>query len=900
MHDTSFAADAHPTPDQLGDFGRGVIDGPLADAIERHLANCAGCLRMLEVTGDNDPWLTLLRAVGPSDSPGTGGPALPLGYELEAVIGRGGMGVVHRARQLGLDRRVALKTIAAGLDASPHLIERFRREFEAVASLNHPAIVPIHDVGVRDGVPFYAMELLEGGSLADRLAAGPLAIPDAVALVERLARAVDYAHRQGIIHRDLKPSNILFDAEGAAKVADFGLAKRLDTEPAAAATRSSVVLGTPSYMAPEQAAGRPEAVGLAVDVHALGAILFECLTGRPPFVASSPLETLELIRTAEPPSPSRFRRDVPADLGTICLTCLEKGPARRYASAAFLADDLGRFARGETILARPSGRLDRAVKWAHRRPAEAAFAVLLALSLAGTIAGLLAHQVRLRAALNREAEAADDARRQRGISESNYRDARDAITGILAALNDPRFAGGPHVAEVQRAQAEAALAFYDRVLGRTDSSSPKIQRDTAKAAVEAANLQIALGRHEPAEANLRCAQRIYEALLADSPGDRDLLREQMVAHIKLGVLLMGRDTERSVSALEAALAFARRRADLLPTTDDSSEMELAWCEHNLGSAWQLAGRHERAVPHYVRAVALYEAATRQVPGDVSRRVELAQTLVNLGLAHATIKDTAKAEANYREAEAMLDEALAARPGVGEYVASKCDLLVNWGNLDVDRGRIDAGIDRLGHGLRELLPILNAEPNMLRLKATAINLHGARALALEKSGRFREASEDWGRVIALDGPEPVVIGHTISRLLCLARGGDHRAVATEAIPLEDRADLPAIDDYNLSCALALASAAAPANSPERSSLRPRALNAIVRALAKDSRLRDSARQDADLLPLADNEAFRQALAALNGVLVPARLVSGTRQRRRRSCASGWEEAKEPLLVEAFEI
>ena len=858
MTDDRVAANAHPTPDQLGDFGRGAIDGPLADAIERHLADCAGCLRRLEDTRDDDPWLALLRVVGPPDSPGADGPARPLGYELEALIGRGGMGVVHRARQLGLDRRVALKTIAAGRDASPHLVERFRREVEAVASLNHPAIVPIHDVGVRDGAPFYAMELLEGGSLADRLAAGPLPIPDAVALVERLAQAVDYAHRQGIIHRDLKPSNILFDAEGAAKVADFGLAKRLDADPAAAATRSGLLLGTPSYMAPEQASGAGEAVGPAVDVHALGAILFECLAGRPPFLASSPLETLELIRTAEAPSLTRFRSDLPADLGTICLTCLEKDPARRYASAASLADDLGRFARGETILARPAGRLARAAKWVRRRPAEAAFAALLALSLAGTIAGLLAHQARLRAALGREAEAAADARRQRGITESNYRDARDAMTAILAAPNDPRFAGSPRLAEVHRAQAEAALAFYDRVLGRTDSSHPTIRRDTAKAAVEAANLQIVLGRPEPAEANLLRAQRLYEALVAASPGDRGLLGEQMIAHIKLGVLLMSSDTERSVSALEAALALARRRADLATADDDRPEKDLAWCEHNLGTAWQLASRPERALPHYARAVALYEKARRQAPDDVPLRVELAQSLINLGLVHATTKDAAGAEVNYREAEAMLDEALVARPGVAEYVASRCDLLVNWGNLDVDRGQSDAGIARLGRGLRDLLPILDAEPNVLRLKATAINLHGARALALEKAGRFREASEDWGRVVALDGPGPVVIGHTISRLLCLARGGDHRAVATEAIPWEDRADLPAIDRYNLSCALALASAAAPTHSAERSRLRPRALKAIAQALAKDPRLRDSARQDADLLPLADDQAFHKAL------------------------------------------
>jgi eukaryotic-like serine/threonine-protein kinase len=858
MPQTSFATDAHPSPDQLADFGRGAIAETLADDIERHLADCALCLRKLEVTHSDDPWIALLRGVGAPDSQGTTGRALALGYELEAVIGQGGMGVVHRARQLGLDRRVALKTVAAGRDASPHVIERFRREFEAVASLNHPAIVPIYDVGVREGVPFYAMELLEGGSLADRLAAGPLSIPEAVTLVERLARAVHYAHGQGIIHRDLKPSNILFDADGSAKVADFGLAKRLDADPAAAATLTSQILGTPSYMAPEQAAGRPEGVGAAVDVHALGAILFECVAGRPPFQASSPLETLELIRTAEPPNPTRFRPDLPADLRTICLTCLEKEPARRYGSAASLADDLGRFARGETILARPTGIRDRAIKWARRRPAHAAFAALLALSLVGTIAGLLTHQARLSAALGREAESAADARRQRGIAESNYRDARDAITRILAVLSDPRFAGSPRLSEAQRAQAEAALAFYDRVLAQTDSSNPLIRRDTARAAVDAANLQFTLGRPEPAEANLLRAQRLYEALLAESPSDKGLLKEQMVAFIKLGVFLFRQDTARSVSALEKALALARLRVDLAPAADDHPERNVAWCEHNLGTAWQLGNRPERAVPHYARAIAIYKEALHEAPDDVSLRVDLAQSLVNLGLVHATMKDAASAEVNYRDAGGMLEKALAARPDVVEYVASRCDLLVNWGNLDVEHGRLDAGIARFGHGLRELGPILNAEPNMLRLKATALNLHGARAVALEKAGRFREASDDWGRVIALDEPGPVVTSHTISRLLCLARGGDHRAVATEAIPLDVRADLSPVDQYNLSCSLALASAAAPADSPERSRLRRLALKAIVAALAREPSLRDSARHDADLLPLGDDQAFCQAL------------------------------------------
>ncbi|WP_435011499.1 protein kinase domain-containing protein [Tundrisphaera lichenicola] len=862
MEENRYEAGEHPSRDQLADFARGDIDEMLAFAIESHLADCADCLERLEGISPDDSWLDLLRDVGSPASKwgasGVGEPALPSGYALESVIGRGGMGVVHRARQLGLDRRVALKRIAAGRDASPQLVERFRREVEAAASLNHPAIVPIYDVGVLDGVPFYTMELLEGGSLADRLTGGPLRTSDAIELVGRLAWAVDHAHRQGIIHRDLKPSNILFDSEGAAKVADFGLAKRLEAEPDSATTRSSLLLGTPSYMAPEQAEGRPEAVGPAVDVYALGVLLFECLTGRPPFLAPTPLETLELIRAAEPPSPTRIRPGIPTDLGTICLNCLEKYPARRYPSAAALAEDLGRFARGETILARPAGPLERVAKWTRRRPYQAAFVALLALSLAGTIAGLLVHQSRLRAALDREARSAKEARRQRGIAESNYRDAHNAITRFLAILNDPQFGGTPRLAEVHRAQAEAGLAFYDQVLRRTGSDDPAIRSDTARAAVEAASLQISLGRAEPAEANLRRAMRLYDVLLARSPDDQALVRDQMIAHIKLGVLLLTSDAGRSVEVLEKALSLARRGSALSPADENPFEKDLAWCEHNLGSAWQLAQQPPKALPHFDRAVAIYGETLRKTPDNVGLRVELAQSLINQGLARAETGALVQAEASYREAEALLDQALSVQPGLTEYLASRCDLMLNWGNLDVALGRLQDGLGRYDQGLRSILTLLGEEPNLLRLKSTAINLHGARAVALEKAGRFGDATLDWDRVIALDDSSSFALGYALSRLLCLARGGDHLAVSTAAAPLEARSDLAAPDLYNLSCALALASTATPEAGPERLDLKERALKLLERALAGDPQLRDTARQDSDLRPLADEPAYRRAI------------------------------------------
>ena len=333
---------------------------------------------------------------GPIDSelgamfpePGTprdaGEPPRVPGYEIEAVVGCGGMGVVYRARHLRLNRTVALKMLLAGPYALPTERERFVREAEAVAGLRHPNIVQVHDAGEFDGRPYFTMELVEGGTLARRLDGTPLPAHDAAALVAALADAVGAAHAAGIVHRDLKPSNVLLAADGTPKVSDFGLARRVDGGPGL--TRTGVAVGTPSYMSPCQARGAKTALGPATDVYALGAILYECLTGRPPFKAESALETLQQVLTEDPVSPSRLNARVPRDPETVCLKCLEKDPARRYPSAAALADDLRRFERGEPILARPLGRAGRLARWARRRPAQAALlaaAVLLALGAAG-------------------------------------------------------------------------------------------------------------------------------------------------------------------------------------------------------------------------------------------------------------------------------------------------------------------------------------------------------------------------------------------------------------------------------------------------------------------------------------------------------------------------------------
>lgn len=268
-------------------------------------------------------------------------PAVP-GYEILGELGRGGMGVVYKARQVNLDRVVALKMILAG-HAGQDQMAGLRAEAEALAHLQHPNIVQIFEVGVLDGRPFFSMEFMDGGSLADRARGTPQVPAEAAGWVEVLARATHAAHGRDVVHRDLKPGNILFGADGALKITDFGLAKRLHE---ASRTASGGVMGSPSYMPPEQAASEKE-IGPTADVYSLGAILYDLLTGRPPFKAATAAETLQQVLTADPVPLRRLRPQVPRDLETICLKCLQKKPVDRYATAAELADDLARFLAGE-------------------------------------------------------------------------------------------------------------------------------------------------------------------------------------------------------------------------------------------------------------------------------------------------------------------------------------------------------------------------------------------------------------------------------------------------------------------------------------------------------------------------------------------------------------------------
>src|SRR5882724_6817420 len=302
-------------------------------------------------------------------------------YELLEEIGRGGQGVVFRARQKSLNRTVALKVISLGQWASEAHLKRFRREAEAAASLDHPSIVPIYEVGERDGSCYFSMMFVEGGQLDEVVRRKPMSIRQAAELIAKVARTVHYAHEHGIVHRDIKPGNILLDVKGEPHLTDFGLARLIETE--SAMTRTLEVLGTPSYMAPEQAVGNNAQPTSATDVYGLGAVLYQLLTGQPPFAGGTTYETIKLLLDTEPRQPRLWNRRIGRDLSAICLKCLEKDPKRRYPSALALAEDLEHWLKHEPIRAKRSGFFTHARKWMRRKPALAALiASLIALAAA--------------------------------------------------------------------------------------------------------------------------------------------------------------------------------------------------------------------------------------------------------------------------------------------------------------------------------------------------------------------------------------------------------------------------------------------------------------------------------------------------------------------------------------
>ncbi len=621
------------------------------------------------------------------------------GYEILGELGRGGMGVVYLARKVALNRLCGLKMILAGVHAGPSLSARFRVEAEAVARLRHPDIVQIYHVGEADGLPFLELEYLPGGSLDRVLGGTPKAPKEAARLVEIVSRAIAEAHRLGIIHRDIKPANILLDSEGRPKVADFGLAKVLDTDDAREPTRTQTILGSPSYMAPEQAEGRNRRIAATTDVYALGAVLYELLTGRPPFRGANAIETLEQVKTVDPVPPSRLVAGLSRDVETICLKCLEKAPAARYPTAEALADDLRRFTAGEPIQAHPASAWTHARKWAARRPAVASALIVGGVAVTLLVAGSFYHGVRLRDEVHRAQSAERSALLQRNLALGAY---NRLVFDVQERLGDTSTTRA-----VRQSLLGTAIDGLDRLARVAETTAPDLSRAVAHQKLGAIYRQI--GRTDDARRQFELARSLAERLIATVPAD--LARQECLRDVVSGLgelsVRLGRfddakvDLRRAVSLAEGVVRVDPKRSGARPALleayfqlgrsrgfggepgqaealyrrmheaakqwvadqpeDHQARNLLGMSLRKLGDSKKLGGDPAGSRVFYEQAIEIGRGNVLDEPNNLTFRYQLAVSLDDLAGVAASQKHVNEARALFAEAEALHQSRASADP-----------------------------------------------------------------------------------------------------------------------------------------------------------------------------------------------------------------------------------------------
>jgi serine/threonine-protein kinase len=620
-------------------------------------------------------------------------------YELERELARGGMGVVYRARQRSLNRIVALKMLRSGSNATVADRQRFRSEASAVAQLEHPHIVPIYEVGEQDGQPYFSMKLFEGGSLAQHLPeyrANPRAAARLLAIV---ANAVDHAHQRGILHRDLKPANILLDGQGQPHVSDFGLAKRLQPEAGEAPlTQSGAILGTPSYMAPEQATGPAAAITTAVDVYALGAVLYEMLTGRPPFKGESVFDTLRQLVETAPVRPSILNSKVDHDLELICLKCLEKKPTLRYASARDLANDLNRYLNGESIQVRPANTREWLLRWCRRDPVRAGLTAGLIVSVF-IFMGLICWQWRLAVDHAREVEARnltinsqnDDLRKQKEDNEQQANFAHRTIHDLCESFQVPKQGDPVGPPQFRKELLQSAMKYYQDFL-RVRGDDPSIKAGVAENYRLLGELGVAAGAKDETIDAFTRAVTLYEQLSRFQPKDLDIklslaksvtsLASAQVVRGQASEGLAGyergerlcdeliRERPKDPEVLDAyQAALYQHAARLLDTGAPGEALVLLRRAQGIVEQWTLLQPDKKlpvkshggilnmigcielhrpnalgdALASFERSLALRQEASRREPQSPWDRRDVAESYFNIGVARRDLKQLPEAE-----------------------------------------------------------------------------------------------------------------------------------------------------------------------------------------------------------------------------------------------------------------
>jgi serine/threonine protein kinase/tetratricopeptide (TPR) repeat protein len=771
----------HPSDEVL----RGLSLGQLAEAelthVSAHLGDCPACCRRIDQLATDDRFLARVQqgaatrekaAVSPAqrrsavralrrvkggawrvESNATPPPLLhpPLStlptarqvadYDILAEVGRGGMGVVYKARHRSLNRLAALKMVLAAEFASPVQELRFRLEAELAARVQHPNIVQVYEIGSYEGRPFLAMEWVEGGSLANRLDGKPWPPGEAASLIETLARAIDVAHGEGVVHRDLKPANVLLTEDGMPKVTDFGLAKKLDED---GQTPSGSVLGTPAYMAPEQASGKRALVGPAADIYALGVVLYQLLTGRLPFQRYSTMELLRAVTSDEPTRPRRLQPRLPRDLEAITLHCLEKEPVRRYPSALALAEDLQRFREGKQVVARPVSEIERVWRWCRRKPVIAGLLAALVLVVSLGLIGMSWAYFVAESARQAEKEKRQEADEQRDRAERARDRTRQALDDMTSSVTGDSLTTQKAISDEQKKFLTEVLTYYQEFAGEK-ADDEKARARTAAAAFRVAIIEYRLSRKAEAAAANRLACDGYAKLAADLPEVPKYRYELAGSHMNLGVVLtdLGKRTEAE-DQYRLALAICAKLAADFPAMPEYRHY-LALTHTNLGNLLRGVGNPTEAEEQFRQALTICAKLAANFPAMPEYRLRLADSHACLGDLLRRLGKPTEAEEQFREALAIQEKLAAESPPVRERLAGTHQ---NLGIVLADLGKLPEAEGQYRKALAIQEKLAADFPAVPAYREELAGHHANLGTVLNVRGKWLEAEEQFRKALAM--------------------------------------------------------------------------------------------------------------------------------------------------------
>jgi serine/threonine-protein kinase len=828
-------------------------------------------------------------STGPSIDPTTGRPVPHVsGYEILGELGRGGMGVVYKARQKKLNRLVALKMVLSGGHASPDALARFLVEAQSVAALQHPNIVQIYEVGEHDSLPHFSLEFVDGAPLDRALAGKPQKPLDAAKLVETLSRAMHFAHAHAILHRDLKPANVLLTSDGVPKITDFGLAKKLEGD--SSQTKDGSIMGTPSYMAPEQARGELKTLGPSADIYSLGAMLYEMLVGRPPFLGSSPFDTIMQVIKEEPVPPSRLMPKLPTDIETICLKCLQKEPSKRYASAELLAEDCRRFIAGEPILSRPISPAERAWRWCRRNPRVASLlatvaGLLVLVAVTSTVSALtIAEERNLKEIQRKDAvDAREVAEAAKKAADENAKAAADqaglALTTMQVLIDkvQTQLDEAPRTQQIKRDLLETAMEGLKAVAKEAERST-SIEATMLGAHMQMGGMFRQLGDTEDAMHEYEKSLDIARRRAAANP-DNDASQANLAAVLSQ-VGDMRQELERDVDAAQAcyreSLAICETLSAKPPSavgTQSPTKLldRLAEANKNVALTLLKQGNPGESLPLLEKVVTLRQELVAMAPDVQAFQQTLAQAYNILGEVCFLNGDTKAALTHYDECIAQREKILANDPGdiqatfeLAESCGNYGDVLIRLGDNGGARRQFERALERF-NGLMALDDQNILFKVMAGSSAYRMGVLARRAGDMAEADRhFAEALELREAIVALD---PKNDARRMELMLALARtGADSRAIE---IAEEVRAGSK---DPELLCEVArcyaqCAAALRASDVPRAEAYADRAIAALAEAIDEGYSDRVAFDTDPDLDPIRDLPGYRALSGRIPGPSAP---------------------------------